>query len=225
MEIQTIPLGNRRLLEVGDSNLINALKTVQKECRSVLYMPKLIDARIAAEKGSKLLYATYLTPSIQVTGKTKQGTPVVAYVHTKNYFSNSENIINSHQTNGARVMPRESFFSVLDNEGDDIIVIDYNALRNSSSGIIEVRNAIKHPLLIPFCGSEERAKKYLEKHLEIYGPQMSIWHCDDLVDEPLARPLAIGVGSMYSSKNYRYGPDYCHGRYVGDCGLEDKLEK
>lgn len=204
METQLIQIGNKQLKEVYDSNIANALEGAQKECKRVFYMPELLDARIGADKDSRLWQNWYSTPSIRVTGKTKQGKAVVAYVHIKNYFSNLENIRNPETIRnpqnvyGTRVMPREEFYKILDREDKkDVWIIDYNTLKNSPSGVILVENAIKHPQTIPFCGSEERAEKYLTRYLKVHGNQISIWHCDDLTDESLARRLSVG-GSCFS---------------------------
>lgn len=213
METRTIQIGNKQLKEIYDSNIANALEGAQKKCKRVFYMPELLDARIDAPKDSRLWQNWYSTPSLRVTGKTKQGTSVVAYVHKANYFSNPENIRSVQAVNGARVMPRKEFYKILANEGKDVFVIDYNALKNSPSGVILVENAIKYTQTIPFCGSEERAEKYLSKHLEVYGNQIGVWHCDDLADEPLARPLH--VGDIYVSGlggNYLF---CISGRFVG----------
>mgnify|MGYP001593958681 FL=1 len=64
------------------------------------------------------------------------------------------------------------------------------------NGLIKVDKALDHPQTLPFLGvSREEARVYLKKHKQVYGPDIGIWHCDDLGEEPVARPLLIGFAS------------------------------
>jgi hypothetical protein len=45
---------------------------------------------------------------------------------------------------------------------------------------------------VPFLGGKERAEKYIERHKEVYGDEIGIWHSDDLSDQPFGRLLFLG---------------------------------
>jgi hypothetical protein len=67
---------------------------------AVAYMSELVDARIEARVNS-LIWKNWLhTPSIKVTGRTKQGTPVVIYAHIPNKFSTSLGMVKAIQEEG-----------------------------------------------------------------------------------------------------------------------------
>ena len=163
-----------------------------------VFMPQLIDTRIQNPKDSRAWQTWWTTPSIKATGLSKGGNPVVVYAHTDNYFSNPKNIetaINNGLRNGAGVMPQANFQRLLDLEdGKTVFVVDYNKLKNSVSGIISVDDALKHPQTIPFISGKEKAETYLNRHLEVYGANIGIWHSDDLqADEtPAGRLLFLG---------------------------------
>ncbi len=194
-----------------------ALGNCQKAGYQALYMPAAIDARIDAGKDSPLFQNWLTTPSIRATGKTKQGNAVVVYAHIKNYFSNPKNIAKAKKLgllNSAGIMPDKEFQMLLDLEDNvNVFVADYKALKSSSSGAIDVKNALKHLQTIPFIGGKERAEKYLEKHIEVYGNKIGIWHSDDLKDKPVGRLLVVGCsgyGGLYGSNGLDGG-----GRFVG----------
>lgn len=139
---------------------------------------------------------SYTTPSVCVTGRTKGGKAVVVYAHVPNYFSDPANITVARKAGlvrGTAKMPLKKFYQLLEMEdGKNVFVVDYYLLRASHSGIVQVVDAMKHPLTIPFLGGKERAEKYLAKHIPFYGDTIAIRHRDDLTDSPQARMLQLG---------------------------------
>lgn len=195
-------INRKQAKEFYNSDMATALESCQKYGHA-LFMPELIDAKILATKGSSLLSNWLTAPSIRATGRTKQGNPVVVYVHVDNYLSNPENIRNAERINGAGVMPVDEFQRLLDlGDNKNVFVIDYDKLKISSSGVIPVERALEHPQTIPFIGGEERAQRYLEKFKQVYGNNIGIWHCDDLKDEPLGRLLFVGVDCNFGLDGY-----------------------
>ena len=53
------------------------------------------------------------------------------------------------------------------------------------SDVIDVAQALEHPQTIPFLGGRARAEQYLQRHKEVKGNRIGIWHSADLADEPL----------------------------------------
>ena len=199
-----------------NTNPAQALEDSQSDGYRPLFMPEVTDLRIDADKNSEL-FNWHITPSIRATGETNQGNKIVVYAHVDNYFSNPNNIRTARKNlvNGAGRIPQEEFQKLVDKDelkddrGNRLVwVISYEKLRKSSAGIISVDSAMNHPQTIPFLGGEERARKYLEKHEEVFGPNIGIWHTDDLREEALGRLL-------------RVGDDYDGGGLVGNDDLYD----
>ena len=186
-----------------------ALEDCTKESYEAQFMPEIIDARISSPAESRIWQTWFTAPSVRATGKTKQGKSVVVYAHVPNYFSVPKNItgaINQGLVNGAGKMPQDEFQRILDLKDDKrVFVVDYDALRNSTSGVIKVSEALAHPQTIPFIGGKERAERYLEMHEKVYGSNIGIWYSNDLSDEPLARVLFVGDsyddGGLHGSSN------------------------
>ncbi|MFH1073268.1 MAG: hypothetical protein V1743_07615 [Nanoarchaeota archaeon] len=173
-----------------------ALEACQQQKLAPVFMPQLIDARIAEDDSRAYVWQNWFTAlSIRAAGKTKAGHPVVVYGHVENYLSNPENvrIAKKHLVNNAAVLPKPEFQRLLDLEdGQAVFVVDYAALKSSTSGVIPVKDALQHPQTIPFLGGKERAVRYLEKHEKIYGKKIGVWYSDDLSDEPRGRLLFLG---------------------------------
>lgn len=198
-----------------------ALRACQSEGYEALFMPAIIDTRIEAPKEAIIWQYLYCAPSIKATGRTKQGTPVVVYAHIPNYFSNPDNIekaIEQGLVNGAGIMPRDEFQRLLDLEdNENVFAVDYSSLWNSPLNVIPVKNALKHPQTIPFLGGEERAERYLQRHREVFGDEIGIWHSDDLLDKPSYESLCrlLFVGNGYDDGLDCVGGLSSYGRFVG----------
>lgn len=183
-----------------------------------LYMPQLVDARITASKESPV-WQWYTTPSVIVTGKTKQGNAVVVYAHVPNYFSKPNNVakaVSRGLVNRAGRMPPKEFYKLLDQEDkENVFVVDHDALRNAPLGVIEVAQALEHPQVIPFLGGQARAEQYLQKHQQVYNTnKIVVQHSNDFfVDEPLGRVLFLGYYYLYylNANGHLYG----HARFLG----------
>ena len=91
--------------------------------------------------------------------------------------------------------------------------LDYNALKNSISGVILVEHALKHPQVIPFLGGQERAERYLDKHEKMVGKTIGVWHSDYLDEQPVAvaRPLFVD----YYDRLNAWGGFIDDGRFLG----------
>ncbi|MDP3698782.1 MAG: hypothetical protein Q8R47_04290, partial [Nanoarchaeota archaeon] len=195
-----------------------ALRACYKAKCEPVYMRQLVDARINSPKESPV-WRWHTTPSVQVTGKTKQGTPVVVYAHVPNFFSKPNNVtkvVNEGLTNGAGKMPLREFYKLLDLEDkQNVFVVDYTKLKNSPSGVIEVARALEHPQTVSFLGGQVRAEQYLAKHQQVYNTsKIGVWHYDDLLlDQPLGRVLFLG-GSRNSDLSADYNL-YGLGRFLG----------
>ncbi len=201
--------------EFYDSRKDRALKSLIDQGYQPVFMPQLIDARIESDKDSRVWQTGFTTPSIRATGIPQRGKyagkPVVAYFHADNHISNPDNITEAIDgkeglVNYAGRIPQEEFqrFVDLDGQTDQYgnqvsFLVPYDDLRGSKSGVIPVKHALSHPQVIPFLGGEERAKKYLQRHKEVFGDEIGVWHLDDLDKEgneplPLGRLLYLGDG-------------------------------
>lgn len=216
--------------EFYDNKTDKALKTCQTEGFEAVFMPSIADTRIEAPKDARIWQTWYSAPSVKATGKTKQGNAVVVYAHIPNYFSNPNNIetaISQGLINGAGIMPQDELQRLLDlADNENVFVLvgkDYDKLKNSSSGVIPLKNALKHPQTIPFLGGKERAERYLERHKEVYGNQIGNWHLDDLSEKPLGRLLCVG-NDYYNGLN---GDNFIfdNGRFIGVRGAEGAMQK
>lgn len=134
----------------------DALTALLEEDYTPLFMPSIADVRIEVSEDEIVWKNWYCSPGVRATGRTKQGNAVVVYAHVPNYFSNPDNIKEAKRKgliNGAGIMPDKEFQRLLDLEDDkDIFVVDYNKLKSSESGVIQLKDALKHPQTIPFLG-------------------------------------------------------------------------
>lgn len=168
-----------------------------------VFMPQLVDARIIAPKDSPV-WQWYTTPSVRATGRTEQGNAVVVYAHVPNYFSKPANVakaVSQNLVRGAGRMPQKEFQKLLRLEDNkDVFVVDYNKLRNSTSGVIDVTQALEHPQVIPFLGGHARAEQYLQKYREVKGNEIGVWHFNDYLsdDGPCGRVLFLGSNCNYA---------------------------
>ena len=179
--------------------LEGALESCLKENYSPAFMPQLVDARIAAGEDNPIWNDWYASGSVMITGTTKGGSEVVVFAHIPNYLNNPENIGHAKGKglrNGAGFVPEPEFQRLLGLEGAGVFVVDYDILKNSSSGISSIAAAVNHPMIAPFLGGMERVEPYLRMHRQVYGDNIGVWHADDLAsDGPLGRVLWLGLGS------------------------------
>ncbi len=195
-----------------------------------LFMPELAKTKTNAGSGSRLWQVGYVTPSMRATGQTKQGAKVVVYVHQPHFYSNPANIRNAVEEgtlkNGAGPLPQAHFDKLVDLNGNGrVFVVDYDTLRRSSSGGINVENALAHPQTIPFLGGEAIAQAYLAKYKEVYGNRIGIWHYDDFdTNTPRGRVLFLGYGGSSGGGLGGYSLGYV-GRVLGVAPEAQSVEK
>jgi hypothetical protein len=194
-----------------------ALASLFKENYEPLLMPFIVDARVEASGDERVWKAWYCSPSVVATGKTKQGKGVVVFAHVPNYFFEPTNItkaIEEGLIGGAGRMPRAEFERLLGLEDNrSVFVVDYKALKKAGSGAISVGKALRHPLVVPFLGGEERAERYLDRHAEVYGKEISVWYGDVLGEVPVGRLLFVGDIFINGLIGYYYL--FNNGRFVG----------
>ncbi len=176
-----------------------ALRNCQQAGYSALFMPEFIDRRINALKEDSVWQNWHTTPSIRATWKTKQGSPVVLYVHRNNYFSNPDNIAEeiaqNRLINGAGAYPEKEFYrfvNLAEKGNKSVFLVPHEKLKNSTSGVISIEEALEHPQTIPFLGGKERTEAYLPRHKEVFGDRIGNYHSDDLGNGPRARLLYVG---------------------------------
>lgn len=195
-----------------------ALADVKGANYEALFMNELLGIRAISNKDGLIWSQWYCSPSVRVTGTTKQGNKVVAYAHVPNYFSNPNNIataVKKGLKNGAGIYPEKHFQHLLDLEdGENVFVIDYKTLRTSSSGVIPVAEAMKHPQVVPFIGGIEEAENYLKRHEKVVGKNIGVYHSDDLSDVPYGRVLFVYFRSG-SGLIVGFDDLHCGGRFVG----------
>ncbi len=188
--------------DVEKYGLQNPLPVALAECQNegyrAAFIPKIMDMRSVSDKNSFIWNKGYSAPSVRVTGTTKGGSKVVVYAHIDNYFSDPKNIQKAivdkknPLINGAGYYPKKLFQQLLNKEdGVNVFVIDYDSLKNSTSGTISISDAMKHPQVIPFIGGEKRAEKYLEQHEKVVGKNIGVYHSTDLHDVPYGRVLFV----------------------------------
>ncbi len=161
-----------------------------------LSVPEIIDLRINASADSHLWTQWYTTASMRAVGYSKQGRAVIVYAHGDIYFKRGAVIraaIGAGLENGAGVIPLNEFYAMLEREdGKSVFVVDYARVHETFTGELTIEKAVEHPLLVPFCGGEARARRYLQKCREMYGNYVKILHDDDVMERPLARLLYLG---------------------------------
>lgn len=201
-----------------------ALKLCEEAGYEPLYMPALVDIRIKSTKDARIWREWFSTTSIRITGRTrpsniskKEGTTCVVYAHVPNYLSNSKNLKRVIQDNlvfDVGIIPRAEFLRLLDLEdGNNVFVVDYNAIKNSAVGVVTLKKALKQPQTIPFFGGEEKTEKYFERYKKVYGNIIGIWHPKDLPDRPMARLLFLGNHYYFSPVDSSCLGD--SGRFIG----------
>lgn len=201
-----------------------ALRLCEKAGHEPLYMPALVDIRIKATGDERIWKEWFSTPSIRVTGRgkstnisKKEGTACVVYAHIPNYLSNSKNlkrVIENDLVFDVGIIPQVEFLRLLDLEdGKNVFVVDYNAIKNSASGVVTIKKALKQPQTIPFFGGEERTEKYFARYKKVYGNMIGMWHPKDLPDRPMARLLFLGNHYYFSPVDSSCLGD--SGRFIG----------
>jgi hypothetical protein len=225
MSRNTIPISEKKKgREFFADRQDKALKLCEEAGYQPLYMPALVDLRIKSAGDAKIWQEWFSTPSMRVTGRRKstnrskkEGTASVVYAHIPNYLSNSKNlkrVIEHNLVFDVGIIPQVEFLRLLDLEdGKNVFVVDYDAIKNSASGVVTLKKALKQPQTNPFFGGEERTEKYFERYKKVYGNMIGIWHPKDLPDRPMARLLFLGNHYYFSPVDSSCLGD--SGRFIG----------
>lgn len=174
-----------------NSNIARALETCQREGYHPSTMLELVDARIKAPNDRELWRNGFTTSSIRATGRARNGKPIVVYSHDSTLI-NPSSLRARQRINGAMVLDSEELFD-LETKAQPEYIVQHKDLQNSTSGVISVSKALQHPQTIPFLGGKERAERYLKRHQEVYGKNISVLQCNDLGEVPVARLLGLGI--------------------------------
>lgn len=200
-----------------------------------VFMPQIIEIRINSSGDSSIwgngIHALSLIARGHINGE-------LMYVisHTDNYFSDYNNIRKAQKRliNQAGPIPKKIFENLIETDGlrdeqnNRLVWVlrekDFQKFRDSKFGrkynplkAFKVDNALEHPITIPFIGGEQRAQQYLQKHKEIYGDKIKIYHYDDWESndkQPLGRLLLLGLGEFNGFLS-AYDPLDFGGRFLG----------
>ena len=194
---------SKELEYFGGDSTGEALKYCREAGYRPLFMHEVVDARTEeTDKRAGIWDSFFHTPSVRVVGRTKQGAPVILYAHTNNYLSEfgSENIEKFPQLEFQKLVDQDG---MKDQYGNRLVwVVDHDKIKkfveNDQDSLrksmrLSLENALEHPQTIPFCGGEERARKYLQRVKEVYDTShIYTGGIDDLADEPIGHLLFIG---------------------------------
>jgi hypothetical protein len=216
--------GKKKGMEFFADRQDKALRLCEEAGYQALFMPDLLDMRIKSAKTSRIWKEWYSTPSIRVTGRgkctnlsKKGGTAFVVYAHIPNYLSNSKRlrrIIEHKLVFDVGIIPKIEFIRLLDLEDrEKIFVVDYGAIKNSASGLVTLKEAMKQPQTKPFFGGEKRTERYFKRYKKVYGEMIGIWRPKDSADQPMARLLFLGNQRYFSPVDSSCLGD--SGRFIG----------
>jgi hypothetical protein len=112
------------------------------------------------------------------------------------------------------IIPQAEFLRLLDLEdGNNVFVVDYDAIKNSAVGVVTLKEALKRPQTKPFFGGEKRTEEYFKRYHEVFGNMIGVWRPDDLPDRPMARLLFLGNHYYFSPADSSCLGD--SGRFIG----------
>jgi len=217
-EIFKIPNeGFTEVKEFCNANVNYALADCQNNGMRALFIPEIVDARIALPTSSKIWQLWYCAPSVSVIGRTKFDRKVVVYAHVQNYFCNPEHVKDSK----SRV--HDEFLKLLDMEDNKkVFVVDYDAFRTTdANGLIDTSKALKHLPTIAFLGGKERTEAYIAKHEDAIGKKIGFWHYRDSDDIHHGRFLMLGTGCSLTPPS---GDTFLGNVFWSFLGVRDKPE-
>lgn len=174
-----------------------------------VFMPELVDTRnLAADRKEHDVWNNwYATPSIKLTGKSRGGNAVAAYVHGSNPFSTYAGItaaVDAGLVNGAGIIDRDSFLTLLDRAGDGLVfVVDYNP--HSPSGVMSISDSLKLPRTAAFLGGKDRAERYHTNHQKVYGTDRISNRDSKDLDQEQTRARVLFLGDSYYYYDYDLG--------------------
>jgi hypothetical protein len=195
---QTIsPASLKDVQEFYANNIPDAMQSCINADRRMLFAPDIAELRIAAGPKHMIITKWWTTASLIATGWSRQNKAVVVFAHVPHYFSDPQNVRNAlkNLVEGTGELPKSEFLRLLDLEDSKkVFVVDHSALVKAGSDTLAVSEALAHPQTIPFIGGDELAQRYLEKHKQVYGDNISIyyWKNDSRKNQYLGRLLFFG---------------------------------
>lgn len=216
--------GKKKGMEFFADRQDKALRLCEEAGYQALFMPDLVDMRIKSAKTSRIWKEWYSTPSIRVTGRgnstnlsQKGGTAFVVYAHIPNYLSNSKRLRRTTEHNlifDVGIIPKAELIRLLELEDrENVFVVDYSAVKNSASGLVTLKKAMKQPQTEPYFGGKERSERYFKRYEKVYGEMIGIWHPKDSAEQTMARLLFLGNQRYFSPVDSSCLGD--SGRYIG----------
>ena len=79
-----------------------------------------------------------------------------------------------------------------------VTVMDHAQAQKWKFGEQSIDEALENPHVQAFLGGGEQAEAYLEVHQKVHGNKIYVWHSNDLGNVPVARPLVLFSGYLYS---------------------------
>ena len=186
-------------------NIVATLRACENAGYSPLFMPEFAQLRIAYPG----LFKDFgRTMSIRATGKTSAGSALEIYAHVPGDWSQRQYISDaiSEEKLIAYALPltQESFDALEKRNGETkdgirlVTVMDHAQAQKWKFGEQSIDEALENPHVQAFLGGGEQAEAYLEVHQKVHGNKIYVWHSNDLGNVPVARPLVLFSGYLYS---------------------------
>lgn len=201
------------LLDSRLSTVDKAIEACQQAGDRLICADELAKGRSVDRRKDSRLWEPWYTGSAIYTARTnpsnvstgKGGTPIVAVTHIPTRLSTDSAYIKQQIKEGRLAgqaqppvpVPNTDVLRYIEQEGEGVHVISYDNLCQAKSGVISVGDAPRHPLVVPFLGSEGTAHAYLVAHEEVYkrnystphhyhmsGDKIFVLHTNDLSDDP-----------------------------------------
>ncbi|HIH14658.1 MAG TPA: hypothetical protein HA233_00270, partial [Nanoarchaeota archaeon] len=86
-----------------------------------------------------------------------------------------------------------------------VTVMDHAQAQKGKFGEQSLSQALENPHVQAFLGGGEQTEAYLEAHQKVRGNKIYVWHCNDLGDVPVARPLVLYYDILLSGSFSSYG--------------------
>lgn len=193
---------------------------------NVATFPEIAQARIIAPPDSYVWNNWFTTTTGEYKGLSKKGKPVYVVAHGAGPLAEPGRIRRAFKeglTRGAAKLTQDEFYALLDQEdGENIIVLDFDQVKKIKSDVISVRSARNNDLVRARLGKHIDA--YLDKHQEFCGKKIANFHdCDGLdLNVAQGRLLSAGCDVFYFDTGFRFRENLrgfdglgCHGRFVG----------
>ena len=209
---QDLMIGEEEYEIFERENIVATLQACEKAGYSPLFMPEFAQLRIAHPG---LFKGWGRTMSIRATGKTSAGSALEIYAHVPGDWSQRQYISDaiSEEKLIAHALPltQESFDALEKRNGETkdgiqlVTVMDHAQAQKGKFGEQSLSQALENPHVQAFLGGGEQTEAYLEAHQKVRGNKIYVWHCNDLGDVPVARPLVLYYDILLSGSFSSYG--------------------